>query len=126
MALQQDREERDRLSQLATEAAVTAALANHTRQVQALRRPELPALDKKNITVWIRRVNGAYTRANITAPKDKFAFLETKFNIDADPKINEFLEGTTEQQWTDFLAFYGRSKEQEVYSILNGTPRDGR
>ena len=38
MALEKDREERDRQSRLATEAAVAAALANQTCQVQALRK----------------------------------------------------------------------------------------
>ena len=53
MALQQDREERDRQSRLATEAAVAAALANQTSQVQALRRPDLPPFDPQNIDIWI-------------------------------------------------------------------------
>ena len=130
LALQQDREERDRLSRLSTEAAVSAALANQSNQVRALRKPELPAFDKNNINIWIRRVNGAYTRAGITAAKDKFAFLESKFNVDPDPKINEFLEKDTDADWDAFLEYlreiHGRTKEQEVNSLLNGTPRDDR
>ena len=130
LALQQDREERDRQSRLATEAAVSAALANQTNQVRALRKPELPAFDKNNINIWIRRVNGAYTRAGITEAKDKFAFLESKFNVDPDPKINEFLEKDTNADWEAFLDYlreiHGRTKEQEINSLLNGTPRDGR
>ena len=44
LALQQDREERDRQSKLATEAS---ALANQTQQVQALRRTELPPFNRE-------------------------------------------------------------------------------
>ena len=80
LALEQDREERDRQSRLATEAAVAAALANQTSQVQALRRPDLPPFDKENIEIWIKRVQFACTRAGINKPKDKFAFLEKTFS----------------------------------------------
>ena len=129
-ALRQDREERDRQSKIATEAAVTAALANQTNQVRALRKPELPNLDKKNIDNWIRRVENAYTRADITRAKDKFAFLETKFPQCDDATINEFLGCTTEDKWAAFKEYlrdlYGRSKKEQVYSIFNGVPQDGR
>ena len=56
MALAQDQEERDQQSQLATQAAVAAALVNQTSQVQALCRPDLPPFDKEHIEVWIQRV----------------------------------------------------------------------
>ena len=131
-ALRKDREERDRQQRIATEAAVSAALSNQTSQVRALRKPELPSLDKKNINSWLRRIEAAYARNDIISPKDKFAFLETKFNIDADAKINEFFEKDihTEAHWTDFKAYlrdlFGRSRREEVYSIFNGVPRDGR
>ena len=125
MALQQDREERE--SRIATEAAVAAALANQTQQVQTLRRPELPAFDSKHIDVWICRIRAAYVRSNITNPKSKFAFLETKFNIDDDPNINAFFAGRqTEETWEEFLEYlqetHGRTTRQQVNSILNGTP----
>ena len=130
IALRQDREERDRQSRLATEAAVSAALANQTNQVRALRKPELPNFDKNNVHTWIRRTEAAFRRSDIHNTRDKFAFLETKFHIDADPKVNELLEGQTDADWTAFLDYlreiHGRTKKQEVYSLLNGTPRDGR
>ena len=131
LALEQDREERDRQSRLATEAAVAAALANQTSQVQALRRPDLPPFDKENIEIWIKRVQFAYTRAGINKPKDKFAFLEKLFHAKDDPRVNSFLWGAhTEDTWKEFLTYlkerYGRTKKQRVYSLLNGIPRDGR
>lgn len=130
MALQQDREERDPQSRLATEAAVSAALANQTSQVQALRRPDLPPFDPQNIDVWIKRIKFAYTRSNIVAVKDKFAFLEKLFNAKDDPRVNAFLWGDhTIANWNEFLNYlrerYGRTKRQ-VYSLLNGVPREGR
>ena len=131
MALEQDREERDRQSQLATQAAVAAALANQTSQVQALRRPDLPPFDKEHIEVWIRRVEFAYARSSITRPTDKFAFLEKMFHAKDDSKINAFLWGIhNDEKWNEFLAYlkerYGRTKKQEVVTLLDGIPRDGR
>ena len=130
IALQQDREERDRQSQLATQAAVQAALANQTSQVQALRKPDLPPFDKHNIDSWIKRLESSYIRGGVVKPKDKFAFVETKFDH-SDSKINKFLYGThNDDNWTKFLDYlrliYGKTRKQEVQSILNGTPRDGR
>ena len=71
LALQEDREERDRQSQLVTQAAVAAALANQTSQVQALRRPDLAPFDPNNIEIWIKRIEFAFTRSSVTVPKDK-------------------------------------------------------
>ena len=126
IALRQDREERDRQSRLATEAAVAAALANQTQQVRALRKPELPNLDKKHIEAWIRRVEHAFNRVDVNRPKDKFSFLETKFAGCDDAEINEFLQGDTTEDWDSFLShlrdIYGRSKQEEVQSLLNGIP----
>ena len=131
IALQQDREERDRQSRIATEAAVAAALANQTSQVQALRRPDLPPFDKSNIEAWIRRLEFAYTRSNVVKAMDKFAFIEKLFNSKDDAKVNAFLNGPqTDSRWTSFLSYlrdkYGKTIQQEVYSLLNGHSRDAR
>ena len=131
VALQQDREERDRQSRIATEAAVAAALANQTSQVQALRRPDLPPFDKVNIEAWIRRVEFAFARSNVTNALNKFAFIEKLFNSRDDPTVNAFLNGLqTDERWADFLEYlrerYGRTRQQEVQSLLNGPSRDGR
>ena len=109
-----------------------AANSNATAQVQSLRKPELPAFDKANIDIWIRRVESAYARVRVTEPKLKFAHLESKFDVNADPVVNEFLfkEDATEQTWSDFLTYlrkrYGRTTKQQALSVINGTSRDGR
>ena len=130
MALTEDRADRDRQSALHTEAAVAAALANQTNNVRSLRKPDLPPLDKKHIEHWIQRVEYAYTRAEVTRPKEKFAFLESKFAGCEDAKLNRMLQGDTDTQWTAFLDHlrdtYGRTKKQKVYTVFNGVARDGR
>ena len=112
-------------------AAVEAALANSRGEAQSLRRPDLPPFDKDHIEIWILRMEQAYTRCNIRDAKTKFAFLDKTFHASADPCINDFLLGPqTEDQWTAFLAYlreqHGRTKRVQAYSIINGTPREGR
>ena len=113
------------------EAAVRAATQTTTSQVQQLRKPDLPAFDKQNVDIWIKRIESAYARVNCTDPKLKFAHLEAKFDVNEDPKVNEFLFGVASQEsWNDFLKYlrtrYGRTKRQEALSVINGTPREGR
>ena len=114
------------------EAAIRATSSNATSQVQSLKKPELPTFDKNNIDIWIKRVESAYTRVNVTDPKLKFAHLESKFDVNTDPLINDFLFETTPTAatWDAFLSYlrkrYGRTKKQEAQSVINGTPRDGR
>ena len=95
------------------------------------KKPDIPAFDPKNIDLWIKRVDNAYRRANITDPKDKFAFLETKFSVDVDPCINAFIFGEgTEASWSAFTKYlherYGRTKQQRAAVVLDGVRRDGR
>ena len=114
------------------EAAMRAANSNATSQVQSLRKPELPAFDKSNIEIWIRRVESAYARVKVTDPKLKFAHLESKFDVNADPIVNEFLfnPDANAETWTSFLDYlrkrYGRTTKQEALSVINGTAREGR
>ena len=109
-----------------------AANSNATAQVQSLRKPELPQFDKSNIEIWIRRVESAYARVRVTDPKLKFAHLESKFDVNTDPIINEFLfnADADAETWNSFLAYlrkrYGRTRKQEALSVINGTPREGR
>ena len=96
-----------------------------------LRKPDLPDFDNKNIDVWIKRVTAAYERAGIVLAKDKFAFLETKFRVGANPKIDEFLYGpSTESSWADFISYlkseYGRTVRQEAQFLRSQHSRDGR
>ena len=95
------------------------------------KKPEIPSFDKGHVDIWIRRMENSYIRAGITAAKEKFAFLETKFNVDVDPKINEFLYGDpSEDNWKNFLKYlqkqYGPTKQQQASIIVDGFKRDGR
>ena len=112
----------------ATVQALTTALQG---MKVSSRKPELPDFDAKNVDIWLKRVSNAYRRAGITDPKDKFAFIETKFSVDSDPRINEliFSDGTDED-WTAFETYlrdrYGRTKAQQTAVILDGVQRNGK
>ena len=121
----------DEVRQIAANA-VEAALAAVPRPVVCSgRKPDLPAFDQRHIEVWIQRVEAAYARSSITSPKDKFAFLETKIDINLNPKLNEFLFGPqTTERWEQFLQYlrkeYGPTRQQQAATLLNGIRRDGR
>ena len=124
------------LRQAAAAAATAAqaaadALAAATGNQNSRKKPDLPAFDPKHIEIWIRRVEAAYTRVNITAAKDKFAHLEAKIGVDLNPKINEFLYGeSTDARWTEFVDYlkseYGKTKRQRAQVFLQGVRREGR
>ena len=95
------------------------------------RKPEIPAFNKDYVEIWIKRMEHAYTRAGITTVNDKFAWLETKFPVGTDPKIDEFLYGdATDANWNSFLAYlrkeHGTTKQQRAAVVLDGFKRDGR
>ena len=96
-----------------------------------IRKPDLPEFDAKNIEIWIKRTEAAYDRAGICLPKDKFAFLETKFAVGANPSIDAYLYGpANEDTWTSFLTYlreeYGRTVRQEAQFLRQQHSRDGR
>ena len=112
--------------------AVRTAVQEQVRDFSSLtRKPELPAFDKLNIEIWIRRVENAFIRAGITRVKDRFAFLESKIGIDTDPKVTEFLfiPEPDEETWNAFTTHlrkrYGRTRRQQVASLITGTEFDG-
>ena len=112
------------------DAAAAAATATTTSTNNHIKKVELPTFDKKNIHTWIRRVEAAFGRAGVILPKDKFFFIESKLDVNLNPKINEFLCGeSTEDTWDAFLEYlqeeYGRTKEQQASLFLRGIPRDG-
>ena len=113
------------------EAAIRATQASSTQQVQTLRKPDLPAFDRKNIEIWIRRVEAAYRRVNCTSPALKFAHLEAKFEVNSDPIVDDFLFGDpTEDNWNAFLQYlrdrHAPTKKDRALSVISGTPREGR
>ena len=103
---------------MGTPDPTVAALTEALQGVRvSSRKPELPAFDSKNIDVWLKRVDNAYRRSGVTDPKDKFAFIEPKFAVDSDPRINELLFGDgTAEEWEEFESYlrgrYGRTKAQ--------------
>ena len=105
--------------------------SNSTAQVPRRRKPDLPAFDKTQIEIWIRRVEAAYTREGITAAKDKFAFIESTIGVNMGPEINAFMFGDpTDDNWAAFMQHlkdrYGPTKQQRCSVFLDGIKRDGR
>ena len=123
---------RDELrNEIRNEVRAEAAAAAAGTPDAIRRKPEIPAFDKSHIDIWIRRMEHAYTRAGITSAGDKFAWLETKFPVGADPSIDEFLYGAaTDDEWNNFLSYlrkeYGKTRQQKAAIILDGLKRDGR
>ena len=122
-------EEVRRITTDAVEQALAAAAQRAA--VCANRKPDLPPFDQKNIHTWIRRVEAAYIRASITSPVDKFAFLEGKISVDLNPKLNSFFDApATADGWESFLTYlrkeYGRTKQQQAATLIDGVRRDGR
>ena len=83
----------DRLTRVAEAAiaAATAATQALTAAQSRAKKPDLPPFDKKNIDLWIKRVEAAYQRAGVVTPKDKFAYLEQKFPVDFNITVNDYL-----------------------------------
>ena len=113
------------------EAAIRATQTSGAQQVQTLRKPDLPVFDKRNVEIWIKRIEAAYARVHCTSPALKFAHLESKFEVNADPIVDGFLFGeSTEESWNAFLAYlrkrYAPTKKDQALTVINGTPREGR
>ena len=113
------------------EAAMRATQSSTTQSIQSLKKPDLPAFDKNNIEIWIKRVESAYIRVNITDAKIKFAHLESKFSVGEDPKVDSFLYGdATDANWAALLAYfrkrYGKTKKERASILLSGIPRNGK
>ena len=135
---QQESQRRYEQSQ-ATVAQLSAALQTLTTHAAALptaiptpqrKKPDLPPFDSQHINRWVRRLEAAYQRAGVTLAKDKFAFLESTFEVAANPSINKFLYGTnTEDEWKNFIAFlkeeFGRTKRQKAALLITDYPRQG-
>ena len=78
----------------------------HSNTQAPKKKPELPPFDPKNIIIWIRRIEAAYIRVGVIEPKDKFAWLESMFQVGLDPTIDAFLYGdNTATDWDNFIAY---------------------
>ena len=90
----------------------------------------MPPFDQQNIVVWIKRLTAAYDRAGVTKAKDKFAFLESTFDITFNPTINNYLFNTnnTDTDWDSFLTYmkqeYGPTIRQKARKLIGDLPRN--
>ena len=92
------------------------------------KKPELPPFDSKNVLIWIRRVEAAYARVGVIEPKDRFAWMESIFQVGLDPQIDSYLYGTnTLQDWEDFIDYlklqYGPTMRQKAQKLMGDIPR---
>ena len=92
------------------------------------KKPELPPFDSKNVLIWIRRIEAAYSRAGVIDPKDKFAWMESIFQVKLDPQIDAYLYGNnTAQDWVDFLDYlkqqYGPTIRQKTQKLMGDIQR---
>ena len=141
MREQQDRmtaalENATKIAAAATAALQALSLGNNTRQdpvsaVSKRKRPDLPAFDKGNIHIWIKRVEAAYAREDISDPKQKFAFLESTIGVNMGPTINSFMFGEASQaNWEAFLRHlsdtFGPTKQMRCSTFLDGVKREGK
>ena len=121
-------------SQNAVERLTTAFSNMSTQMVSNTRppprkKPDLPPFDRKNIHIWIRRLLAAYDRVGVTEPREKFAWLESIFQVKMDPKIDAYLYGTNSaEEWEEFLIYlkeqYGPSKRQRTIKLMGDIPRE--
>lgn len=114
-----------------TTRLLDTTLSNNSGTSNNRRRPELPIWDEKNLESWIRRTNNAFTRAGINTAKDKFAYLESIITVEQHPTINNYFSGDpSETKYDEFITFlrerYGRSREEQTQTALDGIKRQGR
>ena len=134
--IQQEQLQQANANVLALTTALQQLSANAIQSASATatspkKKPDLPSFDKKNVEVWIKRVEATYALANITSPTDKFAYLQSKFDVAFDPRINAFLYGdATQGQWDAFLEYltdeYGPTIRQRAQKYIADFPRNGR
>ena len=102
-----------------------------TASTPGRKKPDMPAFDQQNVLIWIKRLQAAYDRANVTLAKDKFAYLESTFDISFNPCINDFLfnSNNTDEDWNNFIAYmkleYGPTRRQKARKLIGELPRNG-
>ena len=95
------------------------------------KKPELPPFDQQNVIIWLKRLTAAYDRAGVVLAKDKFAYLESVFDITFNPVINDFLfnSANTDDDWEAFVTYmrteYGPTIRQKARKLIGELPRNG-
>ena len=126
--LRQQQQTIDRLSsafQTLTTTNAAATTSSHRKK------PDLPPFDQQNILVWLKRLQAAYDRAGVVLAKDKFSFLESIFDTNFNPIINDYLfnSNNSDADWASFVAYmkleYGPTIRQKARKLIGDLPRNG-
>ena len=131
-AAEQMRQQQNTINQLANsfQTLTTATAASTPAATTSRKKPEMPPFDQQNILVWLKRLQAAYERAGVVLPKDKFAYLESIFDISFNPIINDYLFKTnpTNEDWSEFIAYmkmeYGPTIRQKARKLIGDLPRN--
>ena len=124
---EQMRQQQQTINQL---SSAFSTLTTTTASTPGRKKPEMPPFDQQNILVWLKRLQAAYDRAGVTQAKDKFAYLESTFDITFNPIINDFLfnSANTNDDWHQFVAYmkleYGPTRRQKARKLIGEIPRN--
>ena len=124
---EQMRQQQQTINQL---SSAFSTLTTTTASTPSRKKPEMPPFDQQNILVWLKRLQAAYDRAGVTQAKDKFAYLESTFDITFNPIINDFLfnSANTNDDWHQFVAYmkleYGPTRRQKARKLIGEIPRN--
>ena len=108
-----------------------STLTTTTASTPSRKKPDMPPFDQQNVLIWLKRLQAAYDRANVTLAKDKFAYLESTFDITFNPIINNFLfnSNNTDDDWKEFVEYmkqeYGPTRRQKARKLIGDLPRQG-
>ena len=128
---EQLRQQQQTINQLSSAFQTLTTATAATTTTTSRKKPEMPAFDQQNILVWLRRLQAAYDRAGVVLAKDKFAYLESTFDINFNPIINNYLFNTnnTDEDWVSFVAYmkqeYGPTIRQKARKLIGDLPRNG-
>ena len=126
---EQMRQQQQTINQLS--AAFTTLTTATAATTPSRKKPEMPPFDQQNVLIWLKRLQAAYDRAGVTQAKDKFAYLESTFDITFNPVINNFLfnSANSDDDWTQFVAYmkleYGPTTRQKARKLIGDLPRNG-
>ena len=124
---EQMRQQQQTINQL---SSAFQTLTTTTASRPSKKKPEMPPFDQQNVIVWLKRLQAAYDRAGVTEAKDKFAYLESTFDITFNPIINDFLFNSqnTNENWEQFVTYmrveYGPTRRQKARKLIGDLPRN--
>ena len=125
---EQLRQQQNTINQLSS--AFQSLTATTASSSAPRKKPEMPPFDQQNVLIWLKRLQAAYDRAGVTRAKDKFAYLESTFDISFNPIINDYLfeSNNTDENWNSFIAYmkleYGPTTRQKAHKLIGDLPRN--